>query len=139
MKQRIKIGICAICGKEYNKNLRGNRSSGEKLTCSTECEIKYNREHQKSNSEKKNSLDIKKLLSQKKWKLILLASIICSLLCGLVAIGLYIRYLNAVSDNIGVSDADKLNTAVYIPLTFILGFITPSIAVVIQKISDYFP
>ncbi|MFX1358474.1 MAG: hypothetical protein ACFFA8_14490 [Promethearchaeota archaeon] len=46
IKKKVQIGTCEIYGKEYDKNMRGSRSQGEKLTCSIECETKYNREHQ---------------------------------------------------------------------------------------------
>ncbi len=39
---------------------------------------------------------------------------------------------------IGDSDTDKMSKAAMIPFAFILGFLAPSIAIVIKKINDYF-
>ncbi|MFX1358473.1 MAG: hypothetical protein ACFFA8_14485 [Promethearchaeota archaeon] len=72
---------------------------------------------------------------QKKWKYLFLSAVVCSLFCGLIAVAAYVNYL--VSFGVSLSDTEKLQKGMSIPLAFIFGFLAPYLAAIIQKIPKY--
>lgn len=64
-----------------------------------------------------------------KTKIIVVVCIICSLIAGLTAMGLYINYTIAAEGNYAVTERMLMDRAMIIPLAFFLGYIISIIAI----------